>query len=388
MTIYNRQLINGELIPMINAMPPGMGKQQVIDELVSKFNLIKDRKVYYCSEFALRVSTSKDNSFSNTVLALSSLLKYDSEPFIVIVVHPHKVVAYLANTTLLEKISHSSHELRIDNIRGSFNGSDIIKKLDGLANIPSNFERLFGIHQAFTSEENIERLVESTNGITPNKIKPIFSVSEVENILQAPNRAIAFNSSGFYRELLEDLENRTSRVADAIKIAALIENVNLRGRVVEELVTSDDPDVVEAIRKDLRDGRLLTLKTDQKLGDYCRIFRGFHTETDIKTKVMFLHSSPKAFNIDKFLTFLSDPQSVYMLFVIGIDDSGKIVTRFLSVFEKQLLHSLRIQFHWAGRNSRGVTQLDGAKLDKILTTDAENVSVDEATRFLQMLVEL
>lgn len=37
-----------------------------------------------------------------------------------------------ANSTLLRKISHSSQELRVDNIKDSFDGSDIIRELEGI----------------------------------------------------------------------------------------------------------------------------------------------------------------------------------------------------------------------------------------------------------------
>jgi len=53
----------------------------------------------------------------------------------------------LANSTLLRKISHSSQQLRVDNIKGSFNGSDIFRELDGITNEPANVERLFDIHR-------------------------------------------------------------------------------------------------------------------------------------------------------------------------------------------------------------------------------------------------
>lgn len=388
MGIYNKELIDDQLIPFLGQIQPGTDKKHLIQLLVSKFHLVKDRSVYYCPEFALRISTSKNSSFSNTVLSLSTLLKYDTTPFIVVVVRPNKLSIYLANTTLLKKVSHSSHQLRVDNIKGSFNGSDILTSLDGIENSPVNFSRLFGIHQAFTQDENIARLVEATNGISPHKAKPIFSSSQVKTILEAPTRTISFEQSEFHAQLREDLEARTTKVADAITTAALIENVNLRGRVIEELVTSDDPNIIDAIRRDLHDGRILTLKTDQELGDYSRKFQNYHTETDIKTKVMYLQSSPKAFNIDKLLTFLSEIDSVYMFFLIGIDDNGKLVTRLISVFDENLLSALRVQFHWAGRNSRGVTQLDGTKLDEIILSSESNISPGKAIEYLKQLIDL
>lgn len=388
MSLFNRELITKELIPFLETVTPGVDKHHLIESLISRFSLVRDRSVYYCADFALRVSTSKTSTFSNTVLSLSNLLKYDSRPFIVLVVRPNSISALLANTTMLKKISHSSHLLRIDNIKGSFNGTDIMLELDGIDNKPENFERLFGIHQAFTKEENIERLVEATNGISPHKTKPSFSESQLKIILQAPRRAERFEQSPYRMQLANDLENRTSRVADAITIAALIENVNLRGRVIEELITSDDPNIIEAIRKDLRAGRMLALKTDQKLGDYSRHFQDFNTETDIKTKVLFLQSSPKAFNIDKLLEFLATKDSVYMFFLLGIAENGLIITRLVSVFDNELLNALRIQFHWAGRNSRGVTQFDGSKLDKLLYKQQDNILIRNSIDYLQKLISL
>ena len=66
-----------------------------------------------------------------------------------------------------EKISHSSQALRQDNIRGSFNGSDIMRNFEGVENIPENFESLFHSHENYTFEENLVRLVEATNQIAP-----------------------------------------------------------------------------------------------------------------------------------------------------------------------------------------------------------------------------
>jgi hypothetical protein len=56
--------------------------------VVAKFSLIKDRSVYYNDSFAIRFSQAMTSSFSNTVLALSNLQKFDSKPFFVCVVCP------------------------------------------------------------------------------------------------------------------------------------------------------------------------------------------------------------------------------------------------------------------------------------------------------------
>ncbi len=81
-------------------------KEKLIDIVLSCFSLIKDRKVFYNNSFSVRFSYSRDWSFSNTVLSLSNLRKYDNKPFIVCLVTPQKNILYIANNTFLKKISH------------------------------------------------------------------------------------------------------------------------------------------------------------------------------------------------------------------------------------------------------------------------------------------
>ena len=153
---------------VISSDCPQSDKEKVKKAIQSKFGLIKDRSVFYCNYFAVRVSFTKTKSFSNTVLSLSALQKFDNIPFFVILVYgidSNKVM--LANTTFLHKISHSSQQLSMTNIKESFNGSDIIRIYQGLENNASNFEKLFAFHQGFTWEDNLQRLVEATSEIAP-----------------------------------------------------------------------------------------------------------------------------------------------------------------------------------------------------------------------------
>ena len=89
------------------------------NKVKEKFCLTLDRKIYYCENFAIRFSKATSENFSNTVLSLSALQKYDNRPVIVCVVLSTKNYMLLANTTCLKKISHSSQQLRVDNIKGS-----------------------------------------------------------------------------------------------------------------------------------------------------------------------------------------------------------------------------------------------------------------------------
>src|ERR1043165_9276634 len=125
----------------------GINDKARLAKLVAEtFDLTKDRSVYYCTDYAIRFSSSATRNFGNTVLSLSNLRKYDERPFIVCLVTPAKNFCIIANTTFLKKISHSSQELRENNIRGSFNGSDIVRDFDGIENTAENIRRLFDIH--------------------------------------------------------------------------------------------------------------------------------------------------------------------------------------------------------------------------------------------------
>ena len=81
-------------------------KAALAQEVAAKFGLTKDRKVFYCADFAVRFSASASVNFANTVLSLSNLKKVDDRPFIVCLVTPAANHCFLANTTLLKKISH------------------------------------------------------------------------------------------------------------------------------------------------------------------------------------------------------------------------------------------------------------------------------------------
>lgn len=149
----------GQLLSLLE-QNDGINDKAKLAELVAcKFQLVRDRSVFYCNDFALRFSSSANQNFGNTVLSLSNLQKVDDRPFIVCLVTPDRNYTYLANTTFLKKISHSSQELRENNIRGSFNGSDIMHEFEGIKNVPENIERLFNIHAGLGFEGNLPRLV-------------------------------------------------------------------------------------------------------------------------------------------------------------------------------------------------------------------------------------
>ncbi|MBR2507619.1 MAG: hypothetical protein IKB70_12195 [Bacilli bacterium] len=369
----------------------GIGKKDDLKELVkNEFNLTLDRKVYYCNAFAIRFSSAKTRNFSNTVLGLSALQKYDDRPFIVCVVLPNENYMLLANTFCLKKISHSSKELRVDNIKGSFNGGDIMRNVSGIENKPENFKDLFLFHEATSFEENLERLVEATNQIVGTKQKVELSDENIKNILNAPHRAINFVNSQFYSILESDLANRIKKVQNSIAIAAFIDNVNIRGRIIEFLITSESEDKTRLMLIDALENEKTLPKfvTPDKLGDYTRDFESFFTETDIKTKVLFLDANPKAYNIDKLLEFLSGDNSVYMLCFVGVSKNKEISMALVSMFQYELLKNTRCMQHWAGRGTRGVTQFYGAVIKDILTSYKTNIDINYSIDRLKEMIKL
>ena len=386
--MYNRDAIN-RLVTYIQKLN-GIGDKEKLSSMVKKeFNLTQDRKVFYSPDFAIRFSKSKSKRMSNTVLSLSALQKYDDEPFIVCVVTPETNHMMLANSTFLKKISHSSQELRVDNIRGSFNGSDIMLDFDSMENEPDNFQRLFAYHAGLSFQDNLERLVESTNDIVGRNLKFPVSPTDEKNILSSVDRAERFLQSPEYIDLNNDLNSRVARVQGEIAIAAFIDNVNMRGRVIEYLITDDGSTLKDKIVDALHSGSPLpTFKTEDKLGDYSKTYPSYVTETDIKTKVLFLDGNPKAYNIDKLLEFLSTQKSIYMIYLLGIDEHKNIIARLVSAFDERLIGATNLQQHWAGRNSRGVAQFNGTTLVTILEQEnGSTIDYNEAQAFLKQLID-
>lgn len=368
-------------------------KDLVQHQCKEKFHLIQDGKVFYTNFFAVRFCYSKDKRFNNVVLALSKLQKYDTIPFLVVLIsgtEPNKV--FLANTTMLNKISHSSQDLSVDNIRGSFLGSNIIKKLDdGTENIPQNFEILFAIHEAKDWDENLQRLCEATTGIVSSSKKFLPSNTDKKNIFNSVDRAVSFVRSRYFNRLKKDLDSRVESCKDTLFIVSKIENNNIKGRLIEILITSDEKERKKLL-KDLANVqvKLPTYNTKNGLGDYEKKFPSAHAYVDIKVKVIYLNSNPKAFNIDKFLRTMSEKNSIFLLYFVGFDEKSLFNTVLCSVYNKKLLNSLIVQKHWAGRGSRGCAQYNGNKIKEILKESnfVNDIDIEESKNKIEELLKL
>lgn len=368
-------------------------KPSVIDAACKEFPLVKDgRALYHTDSFAVVFCYSKNKTFSNVILSLSKLEKYDRIPCFVVIVRrelPNEIL--MINSTFINKISHSSQELTTTNIRGSFLGSNIRKNVSELSctNSPEHFNELFAYHKGFTWQENLERLVECTNNIHPTTQKATLDENELKILFDSPARAAGFIASEDYDTLLRTLLQRCEEIKDALLVASRIDNVNIRGRIIEALIASGGDERTRLLQN-LADAETLlpTYFSGNDLGDFSMSFDNSDTFTDIKTKIIYLDSNPKAYNIDKFLKCMATQRTVFMFFFVGIDTTGISNTILCSVYHKELLETTILQHHWAGRATRGVAQFNGRTINKMLTTKNfhNEINNEQCVSFLQNLL--
>jgi hypothetical protein len=365
-------------------------KERLIQKAESRFALTKDRKIYYSEKFAVRFSASSSStSFSNTVISLSALKNYDESPFIVCLVTPNENKLFLANTTFIKKVSHSSQELRENNIKGSINGSDIIKNFNGKENIPKNFDYLFAIHKEIGFQGNLTRLVEATNNIVPTGHAYVVDDKSRKIIIDSVDRAISFSNSKEFKKLKLELDEKVEKFKNEIIIASFIENTNVRGRLIEYLIAGDDEELRQSLIEALHAKKLIpSFRTKNTLGDFSRTYGNIKTETDIKTKIIILSSNPKGYNIDKILEYMSDPNTVFLFYFIGVEPNNIANTVLVSIFENTLLNSTIILKHWAGRNSRGVTQFEGKIINDLLKDHKSLIDPVKSKVFVENLISL
>ena len=101
---------------------------------------------------------------------------------------------------------------------------------------------------------------------------------------------------------------------------------------------------------------------------------------------MFLNSNPKAYNIDKLLKFLSINKTIFMFYFIDIEFNEAINTYLVSMFDERIIKNTRIQHHWAGRNTRGVTQLEGKVINDIIKYSGNIIDLNNSKKFIEFLV--
>ena len=348
---------------------PTAGKEAIQSAFARASGAPKRRSVFACDSYTMRFSEANKPSFSNGVLSLSALQQYDHLPMVICIVRPTSVDFRLANTTFLKRISHSSRDLRTDHIRGTFLGHDILDNYEGRPNRPSHFAELFAIHGEFTWEENVERLVEATNSIVPRDNRFQATEAQTQVLLAAPARAAELLQTSTWRDVENELSLKATKYRQHLLQYSQIDNVNIRGNRIEQLITGH--------------------ANAHDLGDLVFPFPVCNTlVVDIKTKLLRRASAPKAYNIDKFLRFLSQEGRFFAFFFIGLDAPGdRLITRLTSAVDPAVLSATRIQHHWAGRSSRGVTQLVGDLGAVFLPDYRSSIDIQRSKAWLRQLIE-
>ena len=351
------------------AANPRADKEAVRAHIDGLRTLTKNGSVYVGRDFAIRVSEANTGSFSNVVLSLSTLRKYDAMPVVICIVRPNRMDFRLANTTFLRKISHSSLALRIDNVKGSFLGHDIMDEYEGIPNRSENFDQLVAMHAEFTWVDNLERLVGTTSAIAATKAKLELDETAVAAIMGSPGRSAAIVTSSAYKDAEAELLRTIEHNRGALLAAAAIDNVNIRGNRIEAIMT----------------GALTAHRLDDIIFPSAESGR---LVVDIKTKLLDRASAPKAYNVDKILKLLADPDLTFAFFFVGLDATHKVAKgRLVSMFDPHILSATKLQHHWAGRASRGVTQLTG-DLGRVFDAGyTPSVDVSAAVIFLRSLIE-
>lgn len=188
----------------------------------------------------------------------------------------------------------------------------------------------------------------------------------------------------------DELNKATKQYENEIMLASLIDNVNIRGRVIEYIIAGEDEKLRTELIDSLQSGarRIPSFRTKNTLGDFEKVFDNYNTATDIKTKVMILNSAPKAYNIDKILEFLSLENSVFMFYFVGIMPKQIVGQILISMFQNDLRDTTHLLAHWAGRNSRGVTQFSGQTIDLLINTPNNDIDVNKSKEYLQRLIDL
>ena len=78
----------------------------------------------------------------------------------------------------------------------------------------------------------------------------------------------------------------------------------------------------------------------------------------------------------------------YMFYFVGVDPVRVVNTILVSMFQKDLLQSTILLKHWAGRNSRGVTQFEGKQIGNLIVKPCNDIVDEDARTFLERIIAL
>ena len=142
-------------------------------------------------------------------------------------------------------------------------------------------------------------------------------------------------------------------------------NVNLRGRIIEKLVSGTTNDI-KKIKESLETNKPLSLTTKDALADYQLSLDKYNVAIDIKSSVLEKESQPKGVYIDDMLQFLGQANTIFLIYLVGIQLENKnIVTKLVPIFDQNILKGSHIENAWSGRDTRGHIQFNGNSMHAI-----------------------
>ncbi|MCH7964577.1 MAG: hypothetical protein IH852_11645 [Bacteroidetes bacterium] len=344
-------------------------KQKIVNNISTKYNLKKDRKLYLSKILALRFSSAK-SGYSNTFLGFQKILDNDSKPLIACIIRDNELEFLMANSTFINCISHSSKLLTFLNIRGSANLSNIIREFSGLKNELLNFNELFKMHSDIPQNDNIDRIVENTKRIKAKGEKYNPSAIQLKTIYNSAQFINGIETDEGFQKLKSNLFKKVRDLKDEILETSKIDNVNLRGNKIEQLITKG------VNSHDLGD-ILGVINDDNKI------------IIDVKSKLLNSSSAPKAYNVDKLLEAISIEKTYFGYLFIGVDDLNKQVkVNLVSFIDKFLIDNTNIQHHWSGKNSRGTAQLTDNIKGIFFDSFQNEIDLTKAKEFIKTLIRL
>ena len=77
-----------------------------------------------------------------------------------------------------------------------------------------------------------------------------------------------------------------------------------------------------------------------------------------------------------------------MFYFVGVDATKIVNTVLVSMFEANLLDCTIVLRHWAGRNSRGVTQFEGKTINSLIASPTFAINLHAADAFLRKVIAL
>ena len=342
-------------------------KQRIVEQISKKYNLRKNRSLYSSKNLSLRFSFVS-HGYSNTFLGFNKILANDNTPLIACIIRNNDLEFLLANSTFINCVSHSSKLLTLLKIRGSTNLTDLIREFSGLTNEPSNFNKLFKLHQEIPQKDNTERIVENTKLIKAKKNKFNPSNIQLKTIYEAANFIKDVESDKEFIKIRDKLYLDVQSLKNKILKTSKINNVNIRGNKIEQLVTKGT--------------------NSHELGDLSyKIYKDNKIIIDVKSKLINSSSAPKAYNIDKLLEAISIEKTYFGYLFIGVDDIKKEVkVKLVSFIDDFLIPNTTIQHHWSGRNSRGTAQLND-KIKNVFDDSFKNkIDISKANNFIKSLI--